>query len=214
MERYLFFSLCFFTLWGTNPELYSITTTLPVTISSAGSNGPPQVAVAGNGNAIALWTTFPNQILVSSFKASSLTWSTPLTLATGSVPRIAIDGTGNAIAVWVNLTNEIAASRYDVSTSTWSTAVIVSTTTSGAVNTLPQISMNSSGVALVVWILSTPYQVLASSFNPSTLSFSPPTTFLSNTNPASFDLDNVNTGIAVWQSFPTGVIQASQISVP
>ena len=207
MKRYLVMLLLV-----SHPLLFGVTTSAPVAISSAGTNGPPQAAVADNGNAIAVWTAFPDQIFVSLFSVTSSLWSAPAVLAIGSVPQVAIDQSGNAIVVWVSTTNQINASRFDVTTMTFSPAVLVSTT--GGTNTLPQISMYSGGMALVIWIQSTPYQVLASSFNPSTMMFSAPTVFLSNTNPADFELDNVNPGVAVFQSLPSGTIQAARISVP
>lgn len=204
MTRFLILLMLPSLLWG-------VSTSAPVSISSVGGNSSPQIALADNGNAVALWTAFPNQIFVSNFTATTGLWSGPVTLTLGNAPQLAIDGTGNAIVVWVTSTSQINASRFDVATQTWSAAVLVSST--GGVNTFPQIAMNGNGVALVVWLQST-NQVLASSFNPNTFAFSTPTTFLSNTNPAGFQLDNNNTGIAIWQSFPTGLIQTSRIFVP
>lgn len=191
---------------------FALSTGAAVSLSSAGGNGPPQVVVASNGNATSVWTAFPNQIVVSTFSATTGAWSGPTVIANGSAPAVAVDQSGNTLLIWVSLNNQIYASRYAVSSQSWSAGVLLST--SGGANSFPRISMNSSGVALIVWLQSLPYQVLATTFNPSTLTFLAPQIFLSNINPASFAIDDNNTGIAVWQSIPSGVIQAARLAVP
>lgn len=213
MKRYLPLLVLLMHSW-----LFGVATTDPVTISIPGiTNSPPQVAVANNGNAVAIWTnSSSNEIFASFFNAQILpfatAWTTPVVIAVGSAPRVAIDQSGNALIVFVTVTtNQINAVRFDVGAMTFSAPVLVSST--GGVNLAPEISMNDAGVALIVWI-QTPYQVLASSFNPTTMAFSTPVIFLNNINPAEFELDNFNAGVAVYQEAPTLEIKAARISVP
>ena len=220
MKCYLISSLLIF-----QSMLFGLSTGPFVTISTPGNNSSPQVAVAESGNAVAIWRDISNQIFAAYFNESTGIWSAPIVVSIGTVPRVGIDEVGNAIAVWVttsDIVNQINASRFNPTTMTWSAPVLISTT--GGINAFPQISMNSAGVALIVWTQSSPSrvptqsnpsQVLASSFDPTSSTFSsPPTIFLRNTNPASFEIDDINTGIAVWQSFPSGAIQAARLFVP
>ena len=104
------------------------------------------------------------------------------------------------------------ATRFNLSTIAYSAFVQLST--SGTINIAPQISMNSLGTAVVVWIQNTPFQVLAATFNPTTLTWSAPVPFFSNIYPASFTIDNFGTGLAIFDTMPGGVIQSATILTP
>ncbi|MEW5756446.1 MAG: hypothetical protein AB1810_09080 [Pseudomonadota bacterium] len=88
--------------------------------------GPPQIAVDGSGNAIAVWVqiddAYRNSIWANRFSAESGAWETAQMIENGVghaySPGIAVDGSGNAIAVWMqhdNSTNydDIWANRYE-----------------------------------------------------------------------------------------------------
>jgi len=70
-------------------------------------------------------------------------------------PQVAYDGSGNALAVWSQWDGaryNIYANRYSVATNTWGAAALIEANNVGdALN--PQLAINASGDALVVWQL-------------------------------------------------------------
>ena len=119
-----------------------------------------QVAVDGNGNAIAVWSQNDGRqfnIWSNRYDVSSHSWSTAELIEqdTGSAnsPQVAVDGSGNAIAVWYQSDGtryNIWSNRYDASSHSWSTAELIEQDNSGdAYN--PKISVNASGNTIVVW---------------------------------------------------------------
>lgn len=195
-------------------SLFGLTSSTAVTLSDTTSvnNGVPSVAVGSNGDGVAVWTNIDNSIFAAVYTASTNTWATAATLATGLAPKVAVDGSGNAFLVYIASDRNVYYRRYTASNQTWETAQLLSSTS--AENILPAISMNSSGVALVVWVSTSPFGVYASTFDPTTELFSTPETFLSNNSPSSFQIDDQNTGIAVWQTFPQGQNTAAILTVP
>lgn|GEM_PF-6695684 len=177
--------------------LYALTG-LPISLQNltlAGPNANIQLAVAPNGQAIAVWTNFPNQVeLQGAYYLVGNGWfplnNTPFdpilqpdvanyffqvvqgdtTFALGSAPRVAIDQNGLATVVWVTPNNQIAAARYMGGTFEGVSGGILTNvtqlTTTGTVNISPTIAASLSGITVVVWIQSVSYQVLARSFNP------------------------------------------------
>ena len=133
--------------WGTAASLEA---------SSLGID--PQIARDASGNAIIVYQKYDGSkysISASRYTTAS-GWGAAVSIMsdTGNIyanPQIAIDDSGNAIAVWdaySGSTVRIWASRY--SGGSWGTATIVDEDPSNnAYN--PQIAMDSSGEAVVVW---------------------------------------------------------------
>jgi hypothetical protein len=77
-------------------------------------NGSPQVALDGQGNAVAVWdagqsplpdgTRNPNRIIQASTRAPGGRWSSPVPISSVGLdsknPHVAVDGQGEAVAVW------------------------------------------------------------------------------------------------------------------
>lgn len=90
-----------------------------------------QVAVDGNGNAVAIWsepvgTGSESNVIVSRYNATTNTWSQPRILERQtflSSPLIGVDSAGNAMAVWQYYFEGLEyfrSSRYSVQSGTWS----------------------------------------------------------------------------------------------
>ncbi|MGZ6638599.1 MAG: hypothetical protein ACXVII_37790 [Solirubrobacteraceae bacterium] len=79
----------------------------PQDLSAAGQKaGFPEVALDGQGNAIAVWQRFDgtNFIMQAAVRAAGGSFGAPQDLSaagqTANDPQVAVDGRGNAIAVW------------------------------------------------------------------------------------------------------------------
>ena len=122
----------------------------------------PQLAMAADGSAMAVWVSFPSAL--SSFVWANhytpLTgWGTPQQVETQtpkyrSSARVVVDDFGNAIAVWeqsdaVAGRHDILASRYTPANGWGAPEAIETEEVRNAVN--PVIAMNSSGNAIAAW---------------------------------------------------------------
>ena len=139
--------------WGT-PQRIS-----PVVLETSQA---PQVAIDGDGNAIAVWmqSSFTqnsgnNHIWASRYTAQ-VGWAGAVLIEAGpgdaGYPQIAIDGSGNAIvAFWQHAGGriDIVANRY-VNGAGWGTAAAIEADDSGDTSA-PQIAMDAAGNAMVVW---------------------------------------------------------------
>jgi hypothetical protein len=165
--------------------LYSLTSpTFLQTLSLPGSNANPQVAVAANGTAMAVWSTSPSQLEIQAAFFNGTAWvflnhaTVPTTItnnipgffstvsstgsiAFGSTPKVGIDNNGNATLVYVSSNNQIVAARYNQQ----NLSNVTQLTTTGTTNSSPTLGVNQQGIAVVVWIQAAPYQVFARSFN-------------------------------------------------
>lgn len=132
--------------------------------ANADSARAPQIAMDGNGNAIAVWAqsadaNAPSHIWANRFSAASGAWEMATALETAVVggavdPRIALDTGGNALVVWsqsdVTLTRtDIWANRYSAG-SGWGTAQLIEHENAGDA-LRPQIAFDASGNAIAVW---------------------------------------------------------------
>lgn len=122
----------------------------------------PHVAIDDNGNAIAVWmqSNYAQNRSAADIWASRYTaqagWGAPVLIessfAEAGEPRVAMDGAGNAIAVFSQQVGErigIYASRFEPATG-WGPATAVETDDS-VEGVVPQIAMEASGRATVVW---------------------------------------------------------------
>lgn len=126
------------------------------------SASTPQLAMAADGSATAVWVSFPgatSAYLWANHYTPATGWGTPQQIETQtpkyrSGARVAVDDFGNAIAVWdqseaVAGRHDIVASRYTPANG-WSVPEAIETEeVRTAVN--PVIAMNSSGSAVAAW---------------------------------------------------------------
>ena len=125
----------------------------------------PQIAVTANGAAIAVWAQSDGNNLSHIWArhyAPNQGWDTAASIDNAGAtknaigaPSVAIDGQGRAVAVWVQpdliTPNDIGSlwvNRYDPTTG-WGTATVIDSGTSYV--TLPKVTMNTAGTAVVVW---------------------------------------------------------------
>jgi hypothetical protein len=138
---------------------------VPVTLSEAGVDaGGAQVADDPEGEAVAVWDTFPmppataaRTIQAAVRSTSTGIWSAPVTLATigepTGNPQVSVDSHGNAVAVWeeqpVNPGPQYIQASFRPAGGTWSAPVDIS---SGNVASRPHIVMDPEGNAIVTWL--------------------------------------------------------------
>ena len=150
----------FFVVGGAATTALAVSTawSAPVNISAARLNAQtPRVAVDGSGRATAVWTHYDgsNDIVQASNSLNGGAWSTPVNLSTASQyaadPQVAVDGSGRATAVWDRSdgSNSIVQVSTSLNGAAWSTPVDVSAAGHNAY--LPQIIVDGSGLATVVW---------------------------------------------------------------
>jgi hypothetical protein len=110
----------------------------PLTLSETGYDaGGSQIAVDSEGDAAAVWETFPpasSRTIQAAVKSHSSTWSAPVTLADigepVGKPQISIDSRGDAVAVWeeqpINPGSQYIKAAVRPADGVWSTPVDVS----------------------------------------------------------------------------------------
>jgi len=143
-------------LWGTAE---------PLELNNDANAFNPQVAMDANGNAFAIWRQFSNvgyvyNIYVNRYVASTGLWGGAELIESDNTghagfPQITFDATGNAIAVWeqfVGGIKNIYTNRYLVGTDTWeSTATPILLDTEAGEAQVPQVAIDTTGNAMVVW---------------------------------------------------------------
>lgn len=131
---------------------------------ATGSVDNPQIAVDGEGNAIAVWSQDDGDnysIYAKRYRISDNSWGQTQLLESidfgdAENPQVAFDSEGNAMAVWSQddeehgFTPSIYASRYRASENSWVTALPVEDGDDPSSD--PQIAFDSSGNAMAVWI--------------------------------------------------------------
>ncbi len=138
--------------WGSSPASLE---------AASGNASGVELAVDSDGNVFAVWQQADGSsvwhIWAARYEAASDSWSAPVQLDTGAsdagAVKVAVDGNGNAIAVWNQFDgtrNNLWASRFD--SGTWSTAELIENEDSNEALE-PALAMDSSGNAVVVWIL-------------------------------------------------------------
>jgi hypothetical protein len=136
--------------WGT-PEL--------IETGSAGDAGSAQVAFDASGNALAVWRQsdgMRNNIWANRYSPST-GWGAAEVIETdnagsGGNPQVAFDASGNALVVWQQsdgARTNVWSNRYSPGTG-WGAAELIETNNTGdAID--PQLALESSGDAMVVW---------------------------------------------------------------
>src|SRR5690606_8069464 len=116
----------------------------------------PRVAVAPNGDALAVWTQFTSSrdsIIYNRYTAQSESWSTidlveNDDLAWAGSPEVAINAGGDGAAVFL-LGNDVWANRYDASGGSWSGEVSLESGSGAA--TAPKVGIDDAGNVIAVW---------------------------------------------------------------
>ncbi len=125
--------------------------------NNAGDAFDPQIAVDGNGNALAVWAQSDgtrNNIWANRFDGTS--WGSAVLIETNNAgnafaPQIAADNNGNALAVWQQSDGtrfNIWAKRFDGTS--WGSATLISTNNAIG-GFVPRIAFDNNGNALAVW---------------------------------------------------------------
>ena len=193
-------------------------TSLADNISPDGQNAAyPQVAMDNNGNAIIVWYQSDGsrcQIFKSEYRNGG--WTHPTSSAdnispdgqNAAYPQVAMDSNGNAIIVWY----QYDGSKYQIFKSeyrggTWHHPSIISDNISpdGQDAALPQVAMDSSGNAIIVWYQydGANYQIFKSEYRGG--AWYHPSSISDNISPDGQDaalpqvaMDNNGNAIIVW----------------
>ena len=130
----------------------------PQDLSAAGQKaGFPEVAVDGQGNAIAVWSRFDgtNFIVQAAARAAGGSFGAPRDLSAAGqkagFSQVAVDGQGNAIAVWSRFdgTNFIVQAAARAAGGSFGAPQDLSAAGQGAFN--PQVAVDGQGNAIAVW---------------------------------------------------------------
>jgi hypothetical protein len=134
-----------------------------VSLSAAGGNAnEPRVAVDAQGDAVAVWERFEGEEIIeaASRPRSGSVWVKPVALTKPEPGKgepagqqVAIDGQGDAVAVWsrTNGTHDfVEAANGRTSSSVWQSPITLSGP-GATVEEAPQVAVNDSGDAVVVW---------------------------------------------------------------
>ena len=212
---------------------------MPVMSELGSAYGPNHnIAFDNSGNAIAVWSQSDGvrySIWANRYSATSGTWGTAALIETDNTapfgafaPEIAIDPDGNGIAVWFQhdgTRNNIWANRYSAASATWGAAVLIETDNAGTAKN-PEIAMDHSGNAIVVWYQSdgTRYNILANRYSTSSAAWG--TAQLIETNDAGagayayspqIAMDGSGNALVVWYQYDSSMhnnIWANRYSTP
>jgi predicted enzyme related to lactoylglutathione lyase len=182
--------------------------------TNMGSASSPQVVSDSSGNTIAVWQQYDgtrNNIWSNRYTASTGMWSTAALIETGNgdaySPVLAIDSIGNSVAVWLQSDGgrfNTWANRYSVLTGTWGTAVQIE---SGAWDAkAPQVAIDSSGNAVVVWqqLDGSFYSIYSNRYTASSGTWSDAVLIESNTMDAENPQVAINasgSAVAIWYQY-------------
>ena len=131
---------------------------IPTTLSMPGQNAQnPQVAIDDHGNATAVWSRFDgtNMILQASSRPNKGTWTAPVDISVpgqdATDPQVAVDCFGNVTAVWSRSdgSNLVIQASFKPRCGSWQAPSTLSQTGQDAND--PQIGIDGSGNATVVW---------------------------------------------------------------
>jgi len=122
----------------------------------------PHIAVAPNGDAVAVWLVTNSKIVYASkYTASTTTWGTAEQINsvsnTLSGLQIAMDNNGNAMAVWsvVQGGKTFVYARYYDNVSGWDAGGSKNIGNTTGTSTNAQVAFDASGNAIVVWLQGT-----------------------------------------------------------
>ena len=143
--------------------------------NDSGDAARPQIAIDADGAAIAVWEQYSGahkNIWANRYTAAA-GWGTAQLIETNNAgdaryPQVGMDAGGNAIVVWQQDDGthfNIWANRYSAAVG-WSTALLIETNSAGDAFGPPQVAIDVSGNATVVWYQSdgTRYNIWANRF--------------------------------------------------
>ena len=130
----------------------------PQDLSAAGQNASfPEVAVDGQGNAIAVWRRFDgtNFIVQAAARAAGGSFGAPQDLSAAGqkagFPEVAVDGQGNAIAVWQRFDGTNFIMQAAVRAAGGSFGAPQDLSAAGQTANDPQVAVDGQGNAIAVW---------------------------------------------------------------
>ena len=174
--------------------------------------GFPAIAMDPAGNAIVVWHLgdgfLSGDIMATHYTGGA--WNTTAvaleTRAAADVgfgAQVAMDSNGNAIAVWVQEDDgaviNVWANRYDAVTEAWGTATVIADGTGNGMD--PQVAVDGSGNALVVWIQDNGNDVWSNHFAFATTTWGTAEkleTLAGPTTAPQIAMDATGHGVAVW----------------
>ncbi len=173
------------------------------------------VAVAPNGNGLAVWTRddgVNESVESATYDATAGAWGPPRRVsplgAFAAYAAVAIDATGNGVAVW-QLDGAAQSARYDPVLDDWSKVSILST---GAASGAPALAVDSHGNAVAAWRLSTANQLEAARYLAATRRWQ--TAAVPNSTDAvapTVAMDGAGNAVAVWRrSGATSTLQGAR----
>lgn len=194
----------------------------PVNLSLPGNDAHnPTVDMNFNGYAVAVWfrSNGTNNVIQASTMQLSGAWSAPVNISDPTLnsilPVVKVDSAGNALIVWLSI--DPATVAFSVKSSVIpfgkspTTPINLST---GVVKSTPQLALNSSGDAIVVWgeLISNHNVIEVTEANSVFGPFSKPIT-ISPPNQDSFTpqvgIDSAGNATVVWANFTIEAIQGS-----
>lgn len=132
-----------------------------ISTASAGVATDPQIAVDGNGNAIAVWRQYDANarysVWASRYVAATLAWGIPTVIESDNsgdafAPQLALNSAGDAWVVWHQhdgATYNIASNRYTVNVG-WSSAALIEANNTGDARHA-RVAVNANGDAFAIW---------------------------------------------------------------
>ncbi|MEH6472584.1 MAG: Ig-like domain-containing protein [Halopseudomonas sp.] len=128
--------------------------------SQSNDAGNPGIALAANGDAIAVWEQQDGvlvNIWANTYSADSSSWGTEVLIDSEDLgdahdPKVVVDDNGNATVVWQQhdgTRENIWASHYSASSASWGSAALIENQDSGSAER-PEIAMDVNGNAMVI----------------------------------------------------------------
>lgn len=166
-----------FNIWAARYDAASDTWAPPrrVELDNAGNANAEDVAMDGEGNAIAVWSQSDgtiNDVWTNRYTRASNLWGTPMRLdiedAGGAVsPTVGTDAAGNAIAIWPQTEgnrSDMWASHYDRQTDTWSEALRIEEDDTESAGGMALV-VDRAGNAVAAWSQGDPGSIWAARFS-------------------------------------------------
>ncbi|HEX2412051.1 MAG TPA: hypothetical protein VHJ39_12860 [Solirubrobacteraceae bacterium] len=174
----------------------------------------PQVAVGGDGGAVALWrrTTAGGSVVQAATRPAGGSWTAPvdLTAAVGDAlqPQLAVSAEGGAVAVWRHSTGSGSVVQAATRPAAGGWSAPVDLTPAGASALDPQVATGGEGHAVAVWTrITASGSVVQAATRSAAGRWSPPTDLSTGEREVSAARVATNDGgerIAVWSSMVAG----------
>jgi hypothetical protein len=150
-------------VWSNVFSVASNTWGMPTLVetNNVGNARYANVAISGNGDALAVWSQFDgvrNNIWSNRYTATAGTWGTAAMIETDngdivSSAQIAMNGNGDALAVWYQsdgTRDNVWANRYTAASQTWGIATLIETNNAGSAGS-PLVAINENGDGVAAW---------------------------------------------------------------